>query len=239
MVISAGRWTPEQTGEELCRRYTVFLASRPGLAGGVQRYPITQPAATDEGALWQRFSQETLGFVPSAGPADQERWQDFLARRYRTISGFNRQYGTTLASFTDVPLPATLPADDAPLRDWFQFESVVLPMRRTAHRFKVLLPTPRSVTADTGEYLRRLRLACRIVELEKPAHTVCSVNFYWAMFRVGEARVGYDTVVDLGSRAPEFTATLELGGGHIGENCIGSVLPQQQDRYTPGETGLK
>jgi phage tail-like protein len=238
LVTPLGRWTPELTGEELCRRYAVFLASRTTTGVTAKQYPITKPVAAEDEALWQQFSRETIGFVPSADSQALQLWRDFLARRYRTVTGFNRQYTTTYTSFAAVPIPETLPEDGAPLRDWYQFESVVLPMRCTAHQFKVLLPTPKSGTADTAEYQRRLQLARRIIEMEKPAHTTFSVNFYWAMFRVGEARVGYDTVVDQGSRAPEFMAAMVLGRQHLGESLIGSLLPQPQDRYTLGETEL-
>jgi phage tail-like protein len=237
-VTPTGLWTPDQTGEELGRRYSLFLADQ--TASGLKRkvFPITMPAGVEEAGLWQSFSLESLGFIPSAGSSHLPLWQNFLARRYRTIAECNRRYSAVWSSFDTISLPDALPEDGAPLQDWYQFESVVLPMRRNAHQFTVLLPTPKSETADSAEYQRRLQLARRIVELEKPAHTTFSVNFYWAMFRVGEARVGYDTVVDLGSRAPEFMAAMVLGKQHMGESFIGTLQPQLQDRTTLGETGL-
>jgi hypothetical protein len=202
-------------------------------------FPVNVPDGAHEAALWRQFCQETLGFVPSAGNNDLHLWQDFLARRYRTIAECNTYYDSSWSSFDEVPLPSALPPDGAPLIDWYQFESVVLPMHRFAHQFTVLLPTPLSGSADTTEYQRRLDLATRIVKMEKPAHTIFSVKFYWAMFRVGEARVGYDTVVDQGSRAPEFMAAMVLGRQHVGESFIGSLHPPLQDRYALGETVLK
>ena len=50
--------------------------------------------------------------------------------------------------------PTSLPADGAPLLDWFQFESVVLPMQRKAHRFTVLLPWPLEIN-DSPQILVR------------------------------------------------------------------------------------
>ena len=77
---------------------------------------------------------------------DRSTWQDFVAGRYDLISAFNTAYGLPVAqrysSFTDISLPTSLPADGAPLLDWYEFESIVLPMQRTAHQFTVLLPAP-------------------------------------------------------------------------------------------------
>jgi hypothetical protein len=70
----------------------------------------------------------------------------------------------------------------------------------------------------------QLRLARRVVELEKPAHTVFDVGFYWALFRVGSARLGYDSLVDAGSRA----AALVLDKAFVGESYLA---------YPPGHPG--
>jgi phage tail-like protein len=233
-VTPAARWSPGQRRDALRRRYADWGAAQHTSAAASRAFPIGNPGG-EAAPAWEQFSKETLGFVPSAGKDDLKLWQDFLARRYRSITACNGAYGASWPSFEAVPLPATLPPDGPPLLDWYQFESVVLPMRRSAHRFTVLLPTPRSGTSDTDEYQRRLGLARRIVELEKPAHSVYSIKFYWAMFRVGEARVGYDTMVDLGSRAPEFMAAMVLGREHLGESFIGLRHPQLKDRYWLGE----
>ena len=88
-------------------------------------------------------------------------------------------------------------------------------MERTAHRFSVLLPVT-TVTEDPFEMERRLQLARRIVELEKPAHTVFDVRFYWALNRIGEARLGIDTLLDVGSRAPQLLPDAVLGRAYVG-----------------------
>ena len=108
--------------------------------------------------------------------------------------------------------------------DWYQFESVVLAVYRTAHRFTVLLPTPKAL--DTEEHQRRVDLAQRIVDLEKPAHTVFDVKFYWAYFRVGEARLGEDTLIDRGSRAPQLLSPMVLGQGYLVESYLAPTYPQ-------------
>jgi phage tail-like protein len=94
-----------------------------------------------------------------------------------------------------------------------------------AHRFRVLLPVSartRIGEPDDDPYdpATRLRLATRIVELEKPAHTVFDVKFYWEAFRVGEARLGLDTLVDLGGRSPSLLPGAVLGRTYLGESYL-------------------
>ena len=74
-----------------------------------------------------------------------------------------------------------------------------------------------------------MALAKRIVEIEKPAHTVCDVRFYWAMNRVGEARIGSDTELGAGSRAPELIPPAILGQAYLGSGFVGG--PQARVEY--------
>jgi phage tail-like protein len=178
-------------------------------------------------------------FVSGPGVA-RHLWQDFLARRYRRIKAFNIAYGTSWAGFEFVPLPDELPLDGPPLADWFQFESVVLRMQRAAHRFTVLLPVPLSLAFDPEEHQRRLDLSRRIVELEKPAHTVFDVKFYWAMFRVGEARLALDTVIAQGSRSPQLLPEFVVGQGFVGESYLAPPVPENAcDRFILGRDPLQ
>ena len=98
-------------------------------------------------------------------------------------------------------LPAEVPDDGPRLRDWYQFHAVVLPMRADRPRVQVLLPVPVGESEQVDHEARRA-LAERVVSLQKPAHTVFDVRFFWSAFRVGEARLGLDTLIDLGSRSP-------------------------------------
>lgn len=82
-----------------------------------------------------------------------------------------------------------------------------------AHRFIVLLPT----TVDD----RTRNLVERIVALEKPAHTAFTVRQYWALFRVGEVRLGIDTVLGRGGRFETF----HLGQSALAEGVLGIAFP--------------
>jgi phage tail-like protein len=238
------RWLPSQGGAELHRRYTEFRQP-PGLTSGqLIEFPIVRPADPTEAAAWQQFALTTLGFTPSAVGVDAAHWQDFLRRRYRRIEALNTAYQLRdqqrLTAFTQAQLPARLPPDGAPVLDWYQFESVVLAMQRTAHRFTVLLPASGSQAAQPGLSPQRLELARRIAELEKPVHTVFDLKFYWAMFRIGEVRLGEDTLLDRGSRAPELMPGMVLGQGYLAESFLAPSHPQDvADRYVLGREPLR
>lgn len=98
--------------------------------------------------------------------------------------------------------------------------------RARAHHFTVQMPMGRSGAFNAEDEQRRLRLALRIANLEKPAHTTCSVQFYWAMFRVDHARLGDDTVLGLGGRAPELMPPMILGQGYLLESVLRPGHPQ-------------
>jgi phage tail-like protein len=237
LVTQTARWQPDQRGETLHQRYREALQ----LTGTSARFPIQDPGG-DLSVRWQQFSRAVLGFVPSATSNDTSDWHDFLARRYGTISVFNHAYtlsgSNQRSAFSEVKVPESLPHDGGALRDWFQFEGVVLPIRRTAHRFTVLLPTPLE-DPDGTEHRRRLEWTKRLVELEKPAHTTFDVKFYWALFRVGEARLGEDTVIDLGSRAPQLMPPMILGQQHLSESYLAPGHPQNvTDRQVVGRDRL-
>lgn len=186
---------------------------------------MRDPGGARSGA-WRSFSRDVLGFVPGASDADADAWHDFLARRYASVKNLNAAYKTTRKTFADAPLPQSLPPDGPALYDWFEFESVVVATRRAAHRFTVLLPVPGTETFDTEQQRARRDLTRRVVDLEKPAHTVFDIKFYWAMFRLGYARLGDDTVVDLGGRAPALMPPMMLGHEHLAESYLAAQHPQ-------------
>src|SRR5689334_19886925 len=161
--------------------------------------PSDLPAGGQRLADWGAWTLGGDVAAPHAG------WQDFLRRRYGSIAALDQAHGAHWPDFALVAPPHTLPLDGKPLLDWFQYEAIVLATRRNAHRFTVLLPAPQ-VTPDRepAAEQQRLELARRILDLEKPAHTIYDVKFYWALFRLGEARLGEDTLLDQGSRATQF-----------------------------------
>jgi hypothetical protein len=163
--------------------------------------------------------------VPSAGAGDLTRWRDYLARAYGRVSRLNAAYGTQWDSFASVPLPDQLPAALPALRDWYRFESVVLSTADAAHRFTVFLPAPRQDSPDRAELRRRLALAYRVVDREKPAHTDFDVRFYWDYFRVGFARLGNDSVIDRGSRSVELNPPALLGEQYVGGSFLAPGHP--------------
>jgi hypothetical protein len=170
-----------------------------------------------------------LGFSPVvSGEVENGAWRGFLRRRYQLVDALNLAYGAgqALGSFEAASLPTQLPADGAALRDWFDFHALVLPMRAMAHQFSVLLPTPTGQSNVPQNDPQRLQLAKRIVDLEKPAHTVFDVKFYWAMFRVGAALLGEDSLLDRGSRAPELMPPFVLGKEYLAEAFLAAGHPQ-------------
>jgi len=198
-------------------------------------YPSDWPTDSVVAEKWQAYSA-----LPNA---TRTRWQDFLARRYRRIAKLNKDYQTAWPTFDLVALPDFLPATKAARTDWLQFEKNLLAIVRTAHRFSVLLPVS-VVTKDIAMedpampamMERQIQLARRIIELEKPAHTVFDVRFYWALNRIGEARLGLDTLLDQGSRAPQLIPDAVLGQAYLGASFVGGAKPltdsdSDSDRY--------
>ena len=220
-VTTSGRWNPEQGRDLLNQRW---LES--SLTG--TEFPIRDPGSC-QSEVWRSFARSVLGFIPSSDPGkDQASWQKFLSNRHNTITALNTAYGLLVSnqyiSFDQIPLPVDLPRDGAQLMDWYEFEAAVLPMQRRAHRFVVLLPA----SSQLSEQQRRERLdiAKRVINLEKPAHTTFGLKFYWDMFRVGEARLGEDTLIDVGSRAPDLMPPFVLGHDYLSQGYLAPGHPQ-------------
>lgn len=235
----AARWSPAMGAAELLRRWRAD-------AGGpaATTLPLQAPPGAEAAARWAAFCGRELGFVPQSGGGGavlQRRWWAFLARRHRQPSDLVAAWrlpAGSVARFEAVPLPASLPADGAPLADWLRFEGTALAMAAQAHRFTVLLPVPPRQRTDTAAQQRRLQLARRVLELEKPAHTVFELRFYWAAFRLGVARLGSDTLVDLGSRAPQLMPPLVLGQGALAQAHLATPDAAMPGFEQPGRLQL-
>jgi phage tail-like protein len=187
-----------------------------------QAFAATQgQTVTDQpqGSVPAALAETWAGFValPSYLRA---QWQGFLAARHRSIARLNAAWGSNWADFAEIPVPDTLPESVAGCHDWLAFEGGTLPMAAAAHRFTVLLPRTRT-DHDPASDAADLALATRIVALEKPAHTIFDIRFYWAMNRVGEARLGMDSQIGAGSRAPELVPPMLLGRAWLGAGFVG------------------
>lgn len=242
VVPQQARWTPAQGRDVLNARFRAALQASGLDVPAATEFPLRAPADAGVATAWRRFALETLGFVPSASTDDLTAWREFLARRHGRQSAFAAAYRLPpglVVPFDSLSLPSALPLDGPPLADWWDFESVVLAMRRSAHRFAVLLPVPAGAAREDLRQ-ERLGLVRRVVALEKPAHTVFDVKFYWALFRVGEARLGIDSLVDRGGRAPELLPALRLGQAYLAESHLTPAHPHDvADRHVVGRDALR
>lgn len=258
-TTNVSEWTPAHGAAPLHQQYREFLkeryagridaltaawgASFRGFDDPTLRLAALRPPG-EAGADWQRFVESELGFTYAvARDEDEILYREFLARRYGQPSAVNQAYrldaSAALVTWDGVReklwngrLRAALPDDGVWLRDWTEFVSRVLPMERAAHRFSVLVP----VGIDDGpeRQLERRRIAERVTEVEKPAHAAFDVKLYWGLFRVGEARVGLDTLLGVGSRS----VALVLDRGLVGASHLGFVEPWNvRDRFVVGRQG--
>lgn len=181
------------------------------------------PAAAED---WTGFIHSDLGFTYApVTEKDTALYREFLARRYRQVGRLNQAYGlgadNAWLTFADIGLPGEkdMPVSGRALHDWIQFVSLMLPIRRNAHRFTVLVPTePGELPASRS---RRMAQVEAIVQQEKPAHTDFDVKLYWALFQVGSARLGQDTIIGEGARY----VAIVLGSTYIGQGVLDSSHP--------------
>jgi phage tail-like protein len=105
-------------------------------------------------------------------------------------------------------------------------------IQASAHRFSVLVPE--------GLPPEEAAMVERIVRLEKPAHTLFDVRRYWDYFRVGEARLGIDTVLGEEGRF----VPIVLGRDYLAEGYLYPASPMDvperliSDRDLLGKTPL-
>ncbi|MFN3305123.1 MAG: hypothetical protein ACK44A_15610, partial [Roseateles sp.] len=186
------------------------------------RLPEDEPRPRDE--AFDAYLQATRPCAPL-----RQRWQDYLARRWRRIALLNAAWGTAWRGFDRIPSPLALPAGSVALTDWWRFEAQIVRALGPAHRFRIVLPLPAAAAPDFDELARRRAAVERAVERDKPAHTVAEIRFGFELFRVGEARLGHDTRLEAGLlRRPELAALTadalwppvvlgerDLGGGQL------------------------
>jgi len=177
-----------------------------------QRWPEgSSEAARQQQQAWRTF----IGQLSPRLARSLKRWQGFLARRHLRIGNLRASTGANWPEFALVPPPIAVPTETVPLADWTAFETRVVPIGERAHSFSVLVPVS-GPESDLDELNRQLDLARRVIELEKPAHTRFDVRPYWAMFRVGQVRLGLDTLLGDQVNKAALAPPLVLGEGHIG-----------------------
>jgi phage tail-like protein len=159
-------------------------------------------------------------------PVTSERWQAFLKRRYRQIGALNRahrRFGTDAWTSFD-RIERTGPGDPGGTEeaDWRTFQDEVVTAGSLAHRFTVLLPG-RDELAEAQQ--ERAALVRRVIGLEKPAHTVFDVAFYWSAFRVGQARLGDDSIIEASARTAFAMPPLVLNRGGLAQAYLGARNP--------------
>lgn len=245
-------WTPAQGaaplnalyGCYLQKEYTTIAAlnaawqtSYSGFDDSGLVLPPVQPILSAQAQDWSNFLRDGLGFTYApVTSASQAAYQTFLAQIYSTIADLNTAWNLAGANvytgFGAISLPATMPSGQQ-LLDWIKFVSIALPAQQNAHHFTVLVPVSLTDTPETQS--TKLAVAQRVANIEKPAHTGFDVKLYWAMFCAGEARLGQDTLLGLGSRF----AALVLGKGGLGAGNLASADPiLASDRQPVGGRSL-
>jgi phage tail-like protein len=214
-------WTPSQGADDLDKRYQQALGLTPD-----KQYQLSMASSDPLYSQWKSFSMSTIGVLPSQPDPGSDLWSTFLRSRYGVIVALNAAYRSSYSRFEDVPFPVALPRQPQPLLDWYQFQGMLL-MQAAAHQFTVYLPMPIGDAQDTQAHRAKFDLARRVVALEKPAHTAFEIKFYWAFFRVGEARLGEGSVLDHGSRAPELMRPVVLGDSYAGSGYLSREQPCQ------------
>ena len=181
------------------------------------------PAATPTAvADWRDYQQAT---DPQPFGVQRRLWQDFLARRHAGIASLIDEWEVNWPGFDAIPIPQSLPTNVNALLDWVDFEAIILPTLTSAHWFSVLLPVNFAAPADEATRRGQLELARRLIELEKPAHTVFDVKFYWDLFRLDQARLDYDTVLGRGGRDPALLSPAVLNHSYFGESVLAPSHP--------------
>ena len=226
VTLKTNLWTPSQGAADLDQRYRDSLQLAPDAV-----YLTSVPSTDALYGQWTTFSTTTLGFVPAQPDSTSDLWPTFLRSRYTVISALNTVYQSSYLSFSDVPFPSALPRQPQPLLDWYQFQGILL-IDAAAHQFIVFLPLAPADAQSTTAQRSKMSLAQRVIELEKPAHTAYEIKFYWAFFRVGDARLGEDTVLDYGSRAPQLLLPAVLGDTYTGSTYLTCELPGEP-RHRP------
>lgn len=198
-----------------------------------QRWPdIVDGGDNDDALALQAAWRDFIAKLPPRLARHLRRWQAFVARRHQRIATWRARTGSAQGNWPSFALMAPLtelPTDTVSLTDWALFETRLEPMQSRAHSFSVLLPIS-GPGSDIATLQRDMDLVRRVVSLEKPAHTRFDIQPYWTLFRLGQVRLGLDTLLGDGSRDPQLAPAMVLGQGHIGASRTASRRDVPPDR---------
>jgi phage tail-like protein len=179
-------------------RFALYLLLHPCLEALLERFKSA--AVEDDPAL--RGELDALGLLYPTPTMSEEQLEDLLQgyllhpqrpSDVRVVERFLAREGRAVAAGD--PTEGSVPVSQETIQ-------------ASAHRFSVLVPMGLSVEEET--------MVERIVELEKPAHTAFTVRRYWDYFRVGEVRVGLDTVLgEAGQFIPMILGRDDLAEGYL------------------------
>lgn len=233
------RWTPRLGAAELHHRYRAHLDARYGtdwsstdawVADRARDEVVvspTTPSDPDEAEDWARFLGDQFGLREVRLGADElPVYRRYLLQKYGRTSRWADAHGLTAvpSTFDAVGYPTALAASGPALEDWHAVVARAVPIARAAHRFTVLLPI--DIDTDPHEQARVVARARRVVQAERPAHTVFDVRPYWAAFRLGDARLGIDTQIGRSSRSAALVLGIdELASAHLAPELHRQDLP--------------
>ena len=120
---------------------------------------------------------------------DHDAHRAFLARRYGHVENLVKAWKMEANPPADFAQAARADlAEGVAHADRSLFEKAILPARRRAHRFSVLLPR-QDCDPALADKVRQ------VLAREAPAHTVYEIAEYELALRVGSARLGVDSVL--------------------------------------------
>ncbi|MCA9969175.1 MAG: hypothetical protein KC425_03115 [Anaerolineales bacterium] len=215
--VSPGQPAPDR--RRLFIRYARLLYERRGTPDGIRfaLHLLLDPCLE---ALLQRLKQAAIAQappltaelarfgLPAPSPASGDAaLEDLLfalvlkrPSTIRLVERFQTRSGRALVAGDPTQTGATLTGSAA--------------IQAAAHRFSVLIPE--------GLLPEEEAMVRRIVNLEKPAHTEFEVRRYWDGFRVGEARLGIDTTLDVSHL---YRPTI-LNRDYLAESYLARAHPQ-------------
>jgi phage tail-like protein len=206
-------------------RFALHLLLHPCLEATLQRFKTAAVQSEPDQLLRDELSQ--LG-LPYPTPVTSEEEFEALLHDYvltprrsakiRIVERFQTRHGRAAVAGDPTGANAAAGGNDT--------------IQASAHRFSVLVPE--------GLLPEEMAMVERIVQLEKPAHTLFDVRRYWDYFRVGEARLGMDTVLGKEGRF----VPIVLGRNYLADGYLSPAYPMDvaerliADRDRPGERPL-